>query len=157
MADAIDFVKSEILGFFKERKAEAGHALHTPAFYHQRMSRWNPKQKDSLNPAIQQLVSEGLAEFKNETVFLTENGVNHIYPEVGNSVRQDILGFFAASKADVGYVLHAQAFYHQRMSHWNPKQHKAFEKTVNELAEEGLIEIVGDNITLTKRGVDSIY
>ncbi|MDR7151335.1 putative transcriptional regulator [Hydrogenophaga palleronii] len=157
MSDPVQFVKNEIIGFFEERKSDVGHVLHTPAFLHQRMMHWNPKQKDSLDQAIEELTSEGVIEVKDEKISITEAGVNKIYPEVGNSVRNDILGFFIDSKADAGHVLNTQAFYHQRMTHWNPKQKNAFDATLSKLIEDGIIEYTNEKISLTSKGVNEIY
>lgn len=157
MSDPVQFVKNEILNFFGERRSDVGHVLHLPAFFHQRMTHWNPKQKGSLDQAIEELTSAGFIEVKDEKISITEAGVNKIYPEVGNSVRKDILEFFIDHKANVGHVLNVQAFYHQRMINWNPKQKNAFDTTLSSLIEDGIIEYKNEKISLTSKGVNEIY
>ena len=44
-----------------------------------------------------------------------------------NSVKRDILDFFRREKADVGNVLFPQAFIHQYMVNYNPKQKNALD------------------------------
>ena len=154
---AVEFVKNEILDYFRESKADVGHVLHANSFLHQRMTHWNPKQKESLEQGIEALISDNLIAQNNESLALTKNGVDYIYPDGKNSVRADILGFFVASRADAGDVLNPNSFYHQCMSHWNPKQNKAFDLVVAELINEGLVEDKNGSLALTKKGVDYIY
>ncbi|WP_156901602.1 hypothetical protein [Azohydromonas australica] len=79
MSDEIEFVKSEILDYFRERNADVGHALHAPAFNFQRIMRWNPKQKAALDEAVAELIADGLVESDGSTVVLTKRGVDLIY------------------------------------------------------------------------------
>jgi hypothetical protein len=73
------------------RKADAGHVLNVRALLHQRAIHWNPKQKDALEPAANELVSAGILEEKNGNYFLTQKGVDQLYPPVGNPVGNAVL------------------------------------------------------------------
>ena len=57
MSSPVEFVKQDVLDFFADCRADAGHALNDRAFYHQRMSQWNPKQQDALEAAVNELIS----------------------------------------------------------------------------------------------------
>lgn len=157
MSSDSEFVKREILDHFAESRADVGHALNDRAFYHQRMSSWNPKQQDALDAGIKELVAEGLVEARSGSVFLTSKGVEKIYPSVGSSVRDAILTCFADSRARAGHALNGRALYHQQMISWNPKQKAALDSVIAALVSEGLVEEKNDNLLLTKKGEDVIY
>lgn len=157
MSSAVEFVKKEVLEHFVECRADAGHAINDRAFYHQRMSSWNPKQQDALDAGIEELVAEGLVEPKGNSVFLTAKGVEVIYPSVGNSVRNAILTCFVDSRARAGHALNGRALLHQQMISWNPKQKAALDSTIAALIAEGIVEEKNDNLFLTQKGEDTIY
>lgn len=157
MSDAVEFVKNEILGCLADGKAEAGHVLNMQALLHQRVIDWNPKQKDALEPAANELVSAGILEEKNGSYFLTQKGVDQLYPPVGNSVRDAVLSCFSESDARVGDVLNARVLQHNHMLHWTPKQRAALGLTLQQLETEGLIESKNGNVILTQKGFDALY
>ena len=157
MSDAVESVKSEILGCLADGKADAGHVLNLRALLHQRAIHWNPKQKDALEPAANELVSAGILEEKNGSYFLTQKGVDQLYPAVGSSVRNAVLSCFSESHARAGDVLNARALQHQHMLNWNPKQRAALDLTLRQLESEGLIESKNGNVVLTQKGFDALY
>lgn len=157
MSSPVQFVKQEVLEFFADCRADAGHALSDSAFYHQRMSQWNPKQQDALEAALNELISEGLVESKGQSIFLTDQGVEAIYPDAGDSVREAILSSFADSHARAGHALNARAFFHQQMMSWDPKQKAALDTIIAQLVSEGLVEQRDGNLFLTAKGADAIY
>lgn len=157
MSAETKFAKQRLLDQFSSQKAEAGHALSVRGFFMKEVQRWNPKQQDALNSAIDELVSEGLIENRDGTPFLTEKGVDHLYPEVGNSVRDAILRYFASSGARAGHVFNIRAFMQTVYLGWNPKQKEALEMTFEMLMADGLVEESGGNLLLTDKGYDAIY
>jgi len=157
MSQEIEFVKKQILNQFESQKADAGHALNTRGFNLNEVSRWNPKQQDALNDAIEQLVSEGLIENKNDTPFLTEKGVDYLYPDIGNSVKNTILKYFASSNARAGHAFNTKSFMLAQVSNWNPKEKIGLEPAMSSLIEEGILEERDGNYFLTEKGYDSIY
>ena len=157
MSDAVEFVKSEILGCLADCNADAGHALNERALLHQRAIHWNPKQKDALKPAENELVEAGILEERNGCYFLTQKGVDLLYPSVGISVRDAVLSCFSGSQARTGDVLNARALQHKHMPHWNPKQKAALEPTLQQMETDGLIESKGGSYFLTQKGFDALY
>lgn len=156
MSDAVKFVISEILGCLADGKADVGHVLNVRALLHQRAIHWNPKQKDALEPAANELVSAGILEEKNGSYFLTQKGVDQLYPAVGSAVRNTVLSCFSESHARAGDVLNARAL-QQHMLNWNPKQRAALNQTLQQLETEGLIDSKSGNVALTQKGFDAIY
>jgi predicted transcriptional regulator len=157
MSTDIEFVKREILELFAESRARTGDALNVRALLHSRMVRWNPKQRDALQPAVDELASEGLVVKRDDNCFLTDKGVDYIYPEPGDSIRDAILDFFRMNNARSGHAFNARAFYHQQMIHWNPKEQKAFDPAIQELEAAGLVEKREDALFLTDKGFEAIY
>ncbi len=155
MSNETDFVKSEILGNFFKSNSDVGHVLNERMLF-QMMIKWNPKQKDALTLAAEELVSDGVIEEKNGGLALTQKGVDNLYPPVGSFVRDAILSSFSESQSRVGHVLNVRPLIHKSM-HWNPKQKAALEPTVEQLCTEGLMEKQGDNYALTQKGYDAIY
>lgn len=156
MSDAVVFVKSEILECLADCNADEGHVLNA-RLLHQRAIHWNPKQKDALEAAAIELVAAGILDNRNGSYFLTQKGVDHIYPPVGSSVRDAVLSCFSNSHARVGDVLNVRGLHHQHILHWNPKQKTALYPTLHEMEAEGLIEPRGNNIALTQKGFDLLY
>jgi hypothetical protein len=74
MQNEIQFMKQEILVFFKEQQADAGHVIHIPAFLHQRMIHWSPLHKAALDAAIQELAADGVIHAQDQKVCLTATG-----------------------------------------------------------------------------------
>lgn len=73
------FVRDSILTSFKKSNSRAGHILNEKAFYFNNMSSWNPKQIAALDTAINELVSEGLVEIRDDKIFLSPKGEDYIY------------------------------------------------------------------------------
>jgi hypothetical protein len=78
MQNEIQFMKQEILVFFKEQNAGAGHVIQVPVFLQQRMIQWNPVHKAALDVAIQELAAEGVLHAEKEVVRLTVSGVGQV-------------------------------------------------------------------------------
>ncbi len=73
MREAIDYVKNDILDFFRTINADKGHVLPPGPFQVQRMIHYNPQQKAAFEEAIEELISEGLVERRDGNIFLTHS------------------------------------------------------------------------------------
>lgn len=49
-------------------------------FYHSVMTNYNPKERDAVEVAMKELVSEGFVEEQNGQHRLTQKGYDRIYP-----------------------------------------------------------------------------
>ena len=76
---ARESVKSDIKDFLREMKLRAGDVLPAKPFAHQRLAKYNPKQKSALDDALSELVSEDVLEKRDEDYFVTETGYKEIY------------------------------------------------------------------------------
>jgi hypothetical protein len=157
MSDAILFVKKEILSFLEDNKSDVGDALNMRGLLHQRIIHWNPKQKDALTAAANELVVDGFLEEKNSALFLSQKGVDQLYPSVGDSVKIAVLSSLSNSNSRVGDRLNARAFMHQHILNWNPKQKAALDSELQKLANDGLIDLKDGDIFLTQKGFDTLY
>ena len=82
MNEYLNRVKQLILERFRETKADVGHIIPPNWIITILGPELNPKEKAQLQPAIQELVDEGLVELKGkrkDTLALTQKGVDHIY------------------------------------------------------------------------------
>lgn len=79
MRKDVAYVKNDILDFFRSMNADKGHALPAGPFQVQRMNHYNPKQRAAFDQAVDELVSEGLVERREDDIFLTQKGVDEIY------------------------------------------------------------------------------
>jgi hypothetical protein len=78
-AEAKEKVKSDILSWFRENKADVGHALNERSFMTRYAMNYNPKEKGVILEALNDLATEGLLEERDGKFFLTKRGVDTIY------------------------------------------------------------------------------
>ncbi len=76
--DVVSDVKQMILGMAVEFRLDTGHSFPMRPLG-SRMHRMNPKQKDALVPAFEELTKEGYFEERDGHYYLTEQGRNWIY------------------------------------------------------------------------------
>lgn len=72
-------VMEDILGLFRESKADAGHVLNMRGFMHRYVMNYNPKEKAAINSALAELEKQGVVELRSGQPFLTQAGVYYIY------------------------------------------------------------------------------
>jgi len=77
--DAKEKVKSDILSWFRENKADVGHALNERSFLSRYVMNYNPKEKGVVQEALNDLETEGLLEIRDGIFVLTKRGVDTIY------------------------------------------------------------------------------
>ena len=156
--DAKEKVKSDILSFFRQNKADEGHAFNERSFMARYYLNYNPNEKAAYGEALRELDVEGIIEQKSG---LTEKGLDLIYPEspaeAKEKVKSDILSWFRENKADVGHALNERSFLARYVMNYNPKEKGVVQETLNDLETEGLLEIRDGIFVLTKRGGDTIY
>lgn len=71
-------MKQFVLALAREFNLDTGHVLPERVLMSRSFS-LNPKQKDALVPAINNLISEGIFEEKDGSAFLTEKGRDILY------------------------------------------------------------------------------
>ncbi len=71
-------MKEYIPSLARELNLDTGHALPVRVLFHRTIS-FNPKQRDALEPAINELISDGIFEERNNTAFLTKSGRDLLY------------------------------------------------------------------------------
>jgi hypothetical protein len=71
-------MKSYILSLARELNLDEGHVLPVRVLLH-RAIKFNPKQRDALEPALNSLITEGYFEEKDGKAFLTAQGKNALY------------------------------------------------------------------------------
>lgn len=71
-------VKKYILDWFRKNNCDVGHVIAEQHIFHMSIS-WNPKEKNALSDAIDELKKEGLVEDHENGLALTKEGVDYIY------------------------------------------------------------------------------
>ena len=72
-------VREGLLNVMRDANAQAGHSLNAKAVQFQLMPKLNPKQRELLEPAADQLVAQGIFEKRDGHYFLTATGYDFIY------------------------------------------------------------------------------
>lgn len=71
-------MKQYLVSFIREMNLDTGHALPSRTLM-SRSLRFNPRQKEALVPALEELVKDGFLEKRDDSYFLTELGREKIY------------------------------------------------------------------------------
>jgi hypothetical protein len=155
-------VRSDVLSFLKDSRAEAGHVFHAQSFFAKYLRHYNPKEKGVLDEVLSDLSSERFFEARVGQFFLTSTGFDNLNPsspqEVVRRVKKDILSWFRTARSDVGHALNAKAFSLGPAASYTSKEKIALSEAVSQLAAEGLVSEEKDGrILLTAKGVDAIY
>lgn len=154
-------VKQDILSFLGEINADVGHAFPAKLFFARRAKNYSPPEMDAVELALDELVSSGTLEKRDDGYFLTESGLHHVYPEgertAVESVKSDILDFLRAMNARKGHAFPARPFSQKRLANYNPKQNGALDSALTELVSEGILEDRDGAYFVTGSGYRAIY
>jgi DNA-binding transcriptional regulator YhcF (GntR family) len=158
----VEKVKSDVMECFYDANADVGHALNSRLYQHNYVFNYNPKEKAAVKEAFDQLVEQGLIEQNdNNSICITENGVNHLYPGTQqdhiSQIKNDILDCFRDAKADVGHAFNKKGFGFKYAQKYNPKKASVLQQAFDELVAEGIIEAKNGKAFLTAHGVETIY
>ncbi len=82
--NTLGFVKSSILDFFRQQDIRDDHVLDLLRFQKQNTASWNLEQKSALEPAIVELIREGMLEKKQGYIVLTHRGFKLLYFSLTN-------------------------------------------------------------------------
>ena len=156
-----------ILRQFEETNSKPNHVIQE-RWINQILSRQlNPKEQDLLNPAISDLVNEGLITTEDRRGFclvLTEKGFDTIYPIDENKVIEDIgatiMKQFANTNSKVNHTVDFRWINFTLSKGLNPKENALIEKAIEKLVENDLITTEdrhGFCMVLTQKGFDAIY
>ncbi len=156
-----DEVKDKIMSWFKKSNSDVGHVMDERNLLQSIYMKLNPKQKNVLEEAIDELVQNDLIEIKNDKLLvLTEKGVDLIYLSSSpkNEVKDKIMSWFKKSNSDVGDVMDERNLLQSIYMKLNPKQKNVFDEAIEELVQNEFITIKDEKLlVLTEKGVDSIF
>ena len=117
-------------------------------------------EMQKFEPALYELKEEGLLDFREDgEITLTKKGFESIYPADKEDLKIRVMNHFQNTKASVGHFFHGHSFFYKNGSpQLNHREIEVLSEAINELAEEGLVEIEGENeFKLTQKGSDEIY
>ncbi len=156
-----------ILRQFAETNSKPNHIIQERWINQVLFRQLNPKEQELLNPAISDLVNEGLITTEDRRGFclvLTEKGFDTIYPIDENKVIEDIgatiMKQFASTNSKVNHIVDFRWINFTLSKGLNPKENALIEKAIEKLVENGLITTEdrhGFCMVLTQKGFDAIY
>lgn len=160
MDTAIQQVREMIFTVFRSSNAGVGHAVNGKAVYIACAGK--PALIQALDPAVTELVSEGVLEPRAGTHFMTEKGLDVIYPESDAEaslwVQEDVLSFLRNAGITAGKVMNQRAFQLTHYVRYNPKQKRVLEDAVQALVNAGILEARdGSGVFVTAKGQDHLY
>lgn len=79
LMNTVNFAKKGIIDFFKNQDMNDDHVLNLLDFQAINMRSWNPEQKSALEPAIVELMREGLLKKEEGYIVLSGEGFRKIY------------------------------------------------------------------------------
>jgi hypothetical protein len=158
-----DHIKLE---FFK-RLSDINHQIDGRWFNTDIYPKLNPKQKEFVEPAVEELVKEGFVTIGDKrilTLILTEQGFEELYPESEESIigklQKTILKEFERTNSKVNYVLQGKYFNLTLNPYLNPKERKLVDTAINDMIEQKLVAVnqkSGGGLVLLHAGFDILY
>lgn len=160
-------IAKEIMNQFAKENSKPNHVIQLRWITQVLIPRLNPKEQLLVNPAINDLVNDGLVtveERSGQCLVLTEKGFDLIYPIDENraieNIGKMIMQRFVETKSKVNHVIDSRWINLTLLKRLNPKETALVEKAITQLVEEGLITTEdrhGFCLVLTQKGFDSIY
>ncbi len=161
MSKEIEKIKSDILNKFIELNAGVNHTIPPRWFNLHYYPLLNSTEKNVFEKAIEELIEEGIIASVQDSIMLTEKGVDKIYPDKKGTpkekVKNDILKKFKDVKAKENHVIPGRWLSLLYFPSLNPKEKKVFDEAIDELIKEEIVMPAYDTIKLTKKGVNTIY
>ena len=156
-----------ILKQFAETNSKPNHIIQERWINQVLLRKLNPKEQNLLNPAINDLVNEGLITTEDRRGFclvLTEKGFDTIYPidenEVIENIGNTIMQQFANTNSKVNHIIDYRWINFTLSKGLNPKEKDLIENAIEKLVKDGLITTEdrhGFCMVLTQKGFDAIY
>jgi len=160
-------ISNLILRQFAETNSKPNHIIQERWINQVLFRQLNPKEQELLNPAINDLVNEGLITTDDKRGFclvLTEKGFDTIYPIDEDKVIEDIgvtiMKQFAKTNSKVNHTVDFRWINFTLSKGLNPKENALIEKAIEKLVENGLVTTEdrhGFCMVLTQKGFDAIY
>lgn len=79
MCDSEQFIKEEIINYFKQQDRRDDHVLDLKQFAETRMIHWPPKHKQLLEPTLVKLIKEGMLAKDEGYIILASKGLDLVY------------------------------------------------------------------------------
>lgn len=155
MDTAIQQVREMIFTAFRSSNFGVGSVVNGKAVYIACAGR--PALIQALDPAVDELVSEGVLEPSANGHVMTAKGLDVIYPESDGEasqwVQDDVLDFLRDAGITAGKRMNQKAFQLTHYMRYNPKQKRVLEDAMQALVDEGILETRdGSGVFLTPKG-----
>jgi predicted transcriptional regulator len=161
MSKEIEKIKGDILHKFIELNAGVNHTIPPRWFNLHYYPLLNSTEKNVFEKAIEELIEEGIVASVQDSIMLTEKGVDKIYPDKKGTpkekVKKDILKKFKDINAKENHVIPGRWLSLLYFPNLNPKEKRVFDEAIDELIKEEIVIPAHNTIKLTKKGVYTIY
>jgi len=160
-------ISNEIMREFAKTNSKPNHIIQDRWFSQVLAGKLNPKEQELINPAITDLVNDGLATRDDRSGFclvLTEKGFDAIYPideaKTVDDLCKKILTRFAETNSKVNHTVDIRWINSNLTKELNPKEVVLIDTAIDKLVSDGLITTEdrhGFCMVLTQKGFDIIY
>ena len=160
-------IANEIMREFARTNSKPNHIIQGRWFSQVFAQKLNPKEQELINPAINDLVNEGLATTDDKIGFclvLTEKGFDTIYhideTQTIKEICSKILNRFIETNSRVNHTIDIRWINFNLTNGLNPKEIALIDNAINKLVSDGLISTEdrhGFCLVLTQKGFDTIY
>jgi len=150
-------IKEIILNKIKESKLGVGHVLPTRVLQTLFLEVLNPKQQESFNASVDELVNESYLSEKNGGLELLQKGYDHIFKDYTlEDTERLILHILEDSKIGRGHSIPLRIFF-ERQVDWERYFADTLEMAIQSLITKGIFTEDGQNLFLSDLGFEKVY
>ena len=162
-------VKEKILNKFVQQNSKPNEIIFPRWINKQFLPQLNPKEQDTYQDAVNELVNEGLIEVDKraggQALVLTKDGFDKIYDinksETKKKIKNSIMSHFEDRNSRPNQVITLRWVRNKLVRNLNPKEQNLVEESINDLEKSGLIEFdkraLGECLVLTDAGYETLY
>ncbi|AZA88689.1 hypothetical protein EG349_18885 [Chryseobacterium shandongense] len=160
-------IANEIMNEFARTNSKPNHVIQQRWFTQVLSRKLNPKERELINPAIQDLINTGLATSEDRhgwCLVLTEQGFEEIYPidetRTINEIARKIIKHFSETNSQVNHTVDSKWINFNLRKGLNPKEDALVDTAIQKLVSDGFITIEdrhGWCMVLTQKGFDTLY
>jgi len=159
----------KIMGQFAKTNSKPEHILDQRLLNFNLFNKLNPKEQNLIEPAIQELVNNGLIYINNraggQCLVLTQKGFDEIYQineeETISKIKSRIMRRFEEQNSRPSHVIQTKWISLYLLKDLNPKEQDFVNLAINELIENELVLFENrsgmDCLVLTEKGFETLY
>lgn len=162
-------IGQKILNRFAELNSKVNHIIDERWLNHILLPTLNPKEKDLVNDAIQELINDELVTTDNRAggfcLVLTQNGYDRIYQvnsvEAIQKIKNRIMRHFEDTNSKPSHIIQERWLTQTLIPSLNPKERELVNAAIQQLIDSNYITYENKNgmncLVLTQTGYDTLY